>query len=35
MEAVVLIAGAYQLTAWLFVLVERIEAPKTANRPRG
>ena len=34
MEVVVLIAGAYQLTAWLFALVERIEAPKT-NRPRG
>ena len=33
MEAVVILAGAWQLTSWLFVLVDAIEAPAKKKAP--
>lgn len=33
METVVILAGAWQLTSWLFVLVDAIEAPPKKKAP--
>lgn len=33
MEAVVILAGAWQLTSWLFALVDAIEAPGKKKAP--
>ena len=33
MEAVVILAGAWQLTSWLFALVDAIEAPPKKKAP--